>query len=88
MFKAMALICSAWIANGEAKQSCFTHMFKWEFETKKECQEMRLIYFKEVPPYHNIVLGECIEVNKTKIVNMIDKVDQIKKAREEVIVSS
>ena len=31
MFKAMALICSAWIANGEAKQACFTHMFEWEF---------------------------------------------------------
>ena len=65
MFKAMALICSAWISNGEAKQACFTHMFDWEFETKKECQ-MRLIYYraKELPPYHNVVLGECVKVNK------------------------
>ena len=36
MFKAVAVICSAWIANGEAKQACFTHMFDWKFETKKE----------------------------------------------------
>ena len=65
MFKAMALICAAWIANGEAKQACFTHMFDWEFETKQECQ-MRLLHYraKEVPHYHNIVLGECIKVNK------------------------
>ena len=65
MFKAMALICAAWIANGQAKQACFTHMFDWEFETKRECQ-MRLIYYraKELPHYHNIVLGECIKVNK------------------------
>ena len=55
MFKAMALICAAWIANGQAKQACFTHMFDWEFETKRECQ-MRLIYYraKELPHYHNI----------------------------------
>ena len=65
MFKAMALICAAWISNGQAQQACFTHMFDWEFETKRECQ-MRLIYYraKELPHYHNIVLGECIKVNK------------------------
>ena len=65
MFKAVALICSVWIADGRAKQECFTHMFDWEFETKRECQ-MRLLHYraKEVPHYHNIVLGECIKVNK------------------------
>ena len=32
---------------------------------KRECQ-MRLIYYraKELPPYHNIILAECIKVNK------------------------
>ena len=61
MFKAIALICSAWISNGEAKQQCFYHKFEWEFETKRECQ-MKLYYrAKEVPPYHNIVLGECVK---------------------------
>ena len=65
MFKAMALICAVWVADGRAKQECFNHLFEWEFETKRECQ-MRLIYYraKELPPYHNIVLGECIKVNK------------------------
>jgi len=62
MFKAIALICSAWISNGEAKQQCFYHKFEWEFETKRECQ-MKLLYYraKELPPYQNIVLGECIK---------------------------
>ena len=61
----MALICAVWIADGRAKQECFNHLFEWEFETKRECQ-MRLIYYraKELPPYHNIVLGESIKVNK------------------------
>ena len=36
MFKAMALICSVWIVNGKAEQQCFTHMFKWEFESQKD----------------------------------------------------
>ena len=26
MFKAVALICSVWIADGRAKQECFTHI--------------------------------------------------------------
>ena len=39
MFKAMALICAAWISNGQAKQACFTHMFDWEFETKREMSD-------------------------------------------------
>ena len=60
----MALICSAWISNGEAKQQCFYHKFDWEFETKKECQmSCYIIRAKEVKPKrtnHNIVLGECI----------------------------
>ena len=62
MFKAIALICSAWISNGVAMQQCFYHKFEWEFETKRECQ-MKLLYYraKEVPPYHNIVLGECVK---------------------------
>ena len=38
MFKAIGLICSAWIVNGEPKQACYTHKFRWEFETKRECQ--------------------------------------------------
>ena len=65
MFKAMALICAVWIADGRAKQECFNHLFEWEFETKRECQ-MRLIYYraKELPPYHNVVLGECVKVIK------------------------
>ena len=62
MFKALALVCSVWIADGRAKQECFTHKFKWEFETKKECQ-MRLIYYqaKELPHYQKMVLSECIK---------------------------
>ena len=61
----MALICSVWIADGRAKQQCFNHLFEWEFETKRECQ-MRLIYYraKELPPYQNIILGECIKIKK------------------------
>ena len=65
MFKAVAIIWSAWIANNEAKQACFTHMFDWKFETRKECQ-IRLIYYraKELPPYHNIALGDCIKIDE------------------------
>ena len=66
MFKAIALICSVWIANGEAKQACFTHMFEWEFKTRKECQ-VRLLYYraKEQPTYHKIILAECVNVKKS-----------------------
>ena len=62
MFKAVALICSVWIAEGRAKQECFTHMFDWEFQTRKECQ-IRLLRYraKEQPAYHNIILDECIK---------------------------
>ena len=62
MFKAVALICSVWIADGRAKQECFTHMFDWEFQTRKECQ-LRLLRYraKEKPAYHNIILDECIK---------------------------
>ena len=45
MFKAVALICSVWIADGRAKQECFTHMFDWEFQTRKECQ-LRLLRYR------------------------------------------
>ena len=45
MIKAMALICSVWIANEQTKQECFTHMFKWNFKTIKEC-EMKLINYR------------------------------------------
>jgi len=64
MFKALALVCSVWIADGRAKQECLTHKFKWEFETKKECQ-MRLIYYqaKELPHYQKMVLSECVKIN-------------------------
>ena len=65
MFKAVALICSVWIADGRAKQECFTHMFDWEFQTRKECQ-LRLLRYraKEKPAYHNIILDECIKNHK------------------------
>ena len=45
MFKAIGLICSAWIVNGEPKQSCYTHKFRWEFETKRECQ-IRFLHYR------------------------------------------
>ena len=66
MFKAMAIICSVWIADGRAKQGCFTHMFKWDFETKRECQ-MRLFKYKteEISSYHRVIIDECIRVNKS-----------------------
>ena len=62
MFKAIGLICSAWIVNGEPKQSCYTHKFRWEFETKRECQIRFLLYrTREKPIWQNIVLGECFK---------------------------
>ena len=65
MFKAMAIICSVWIADGRAKQGCFTHMFDWEFETKKQCQ-MRLFQYKsKISSYHKIIIDECIYVEKS-----------------------
>ena len=66
MFKAMAIICSVWIADGRAKQGCFTHMFDWEFETKKQCQ-MRLFQYKskEISSYDRIIIDECIYVKKS-----------------------
>ena len=62
MFKAIGLICSAWIVNGEPKQACYTHKFRWEFETKKECQ-IRFFHYRtrEKPIWQNIVLGECFK---------------------------
>ena len=45
MFKAMALICSVWIINGKAEQQCFTHMFKWEFESLQQC-ELKLVRYR------------------------------------------
>ena len=60
MFKAVALICSVWIAEGRAKQECFTHMFDWEFQTRKEVKTSSLSA-KEKPAYHNIILDECIK---------------------------
>ena len=45
MFKAIGLICSAWIVNGEPKQACYTHKFRWEFETKRECQ-IRFLHYR------------------------------------------
>ena len=64
MFKAMALICSAWIANGEAKQAYFTHMFGGSLKRKRNANEVDLLSCQRTPPYHNVVLGECIKVNK------------------------
>ncbi len=66
MFKAMAIICSVWIADGRAKQGCFTHMFDWEFETKKQCQ-MRLFQYKskEISAFHRVIIDECIYVKKS-----------------------
>ncbi len=66
MFKAMAIICSVWIADGRAKQGCFTHMFDWEFETKKQCQ-MRLFQYKskEISSFHRVIIDECIYVKKS-----------------------
>ena len=66
MFKAMALICSVWIADGRAKQECFTHMFKWKFETREQCQ-LRLFRYraKEMPAYHKMILRDCVRVNKS-----------------------
>lgn len=66
MFKAMALICAVWIADGRAKQECFTHMFGWETKTKKECQ-LKLMHYQihKLPSYHKLILSECILVNKS-----------------------
>ena len=63
MFKAIALICSVWIVNDKPKQACFTHMFAWQFETKKECQ-IRLLHYRarELPAYQQIILAECTKV--------------------------
>ena len=62
MFKAIGLICSAWIVNGEPKEACYTHKFRWYFETKRECQ-IRFLHYRtrEKPIWQNIVLGECFK---------------------------
>jgi hypothetical protein len=66
MFKGMALICSVWIANGEAKQECFTHMFGWETQTKKECQLKLMEYqIHKMRTYHKLILSECIFVKES-----------------------
>ena len=49
MFKAMVLMCSVWIVNGQPQQQCFTHMFKWEFESQKEC-ELKLVRYRIYEP--------------------------------------
>ncbi len=66
MFKAMALICAVWIADGRAKQECFYHMFAWKAKTKKECQ-LRLMQYQihKMPSYHKLILSECILVEKS-----------------------
>ena len=66
MFKAMALICSVWIADGKAKQECFTHMFKWKFETREQCQ-LRLIQYRmyEIPKNYKIILDDCVLAKKS-----------------------
>ncbi len=66
MIKAMALICSVWITHGQAKQECFTHMFKWEFDNLQQC-ESRLFQYRryELPKNHKIILNNCIRVKKS-----------------------
>lgn len=66
MFKAMALICSVWIINGEPQQQCFTHMFKWEFESLQQC-ELKLVRYRmyELPKNQKIILDDCIRVKKS-----------------------
>ncbi len=66
MFKAMALICSVWIVNGKAEQQCFTHMFKWEFESLQQC-ELKLVRYRiyELPKNQKIILDNCIRVKKS-----------------------
>ena len=66
MFKAMALICSVWIVNGKAEQQCFTHMFKWEFESLQQC-ELKLVRYRiyELPNNQKIILDDCIRVKKS-----------------------
>ena len=66
MFKAMALKCAVWIADGRAKQECFYHMFAWKAKTKKECQ-LRLMQYQihKMPSYHKLILSECILVEKS-----------------------
>tara|TARA_R100001510_G_scaffold24038_1_gene21143 strand:+ start:4972 stop:5172 length:201 start_codon:yes stop_codon:yes gene_type:complete len=66
MFKAIAIICSVWIADGRAKQECYNHKFEWQFETKKQCQ-IRLFQYKsrEISPFHKVIIDECIYVKKS-----------------------
>ncbi len=64
MFKAIGLICSAWIVNGEPKQACYTHKFRWEFETKENARSDFYTIELEKPIWQNIVLGECFKVEK------------------------
>ena len=66
MFKAITLMCSIWFINGEPKQSCFTHIFSWEFQTKEECQFKILNYSRfEIPKNHKIILSECVLAKKS-----------------------
>ncbi len=66
MFKGMALICAVWIADGRAKQECFTHMFGWETKTKKECQ-LKIMHYQihKIKSFHKLILSECVFVKKT-----------------------
>ncbi len=66
MFKAMVLMCSVWIVNGQPQQQCFTHMFEWEFKTSQQC-ELRLAQYRiyELPKDHKIILDDCIRVKKS-----------------------
>ena len=66
MFKAMALICGVWMVNGEPRQQCFTHMFKWQFKTKQQC-ESKLIQYRmyEIPKNYKIILDDCVFAKKS-----------------------
>ena len=66
MFKAMALICGVWMVNGEPRQQCFTHMFKWKFKTKQQC-ESKLIQYRmyEIPKNYKIILDDCVLAKKS-----------------------
>ena len=66
MFKAMILLCSVWIVDGKPKQECLTHMFKWEFSSRQQC-ELRLVQHRiyELPKNQKIILDDCIRVKKS-----------------------
>ena len=66
MFKAMALLCGVWMVDGQPRQQCFTHMFKWEFESLQQC-ELKLVRYRiyELPKNQKIILDDCIRVKKS-----------------------